>query len=213
MTNNKQPTKEILIIEDDLTLHETISNLLELEGYIIISATDGNKGINLAKKHLPDLIICDIMMPEKDGIDVINELQNDNKTELIPFIFLTAKAELKDIRKGMLSGADDYITKPFNNEDLLRSIEIRLEKHKNLTNKTKTNKEPSSKNEELAQKLTKREKEIIKYFCKGLSCKQISEKLFISFHTVDSHRKNIEKKLKLKSISSVVHFAHENNLQ
>jgi DNA-binding NarL/FixJ family response regulator len=90
---------------------------------------------------------------------------------------------------------------------------VRLEKHKNLTSSTKPKKVISSKNEEIVNKLTKREREIIKYFCKGLSCKQISKELIISFHTVDSHRKNIEKKLNVNSISSVVHFAHENNLQ
>lgn len=203
----------ILIIEDDFALHETIGNLLMLEGYKIVSAKDGNEGIELAKKHSPDLIICDIMMPEKSGIDVINELQTNNNTKLIPFIFLTAKAELKDIRNGMLSGADDYITKPFNNEDLLKSIKLRLEKHKNLTLKSSSTESSGNENEEILKKLTKRERQIIKYFCKGLSCKEIGKELTISFHTVDSHRKNIEKKLKVNSISSVVRFAHENNLQ
>lgn len=205
--------KKILIIEDDMELHETIGTLLKLEGYNIISATNGEEGIELAREHLPDIIVCDIMMPEKSGIDVISALHSDKNTELIPFIFLTAKAELKDIRKGMLMGADDYITKPFNNEDLLRSIEIRLEKHKNLTTQVEHKNTFDDKNKEIIKKLTKRERQIIKYFCKGLSCKQISQELFISFHTVDSHRKNIEKKMNVNSISSVVRFAHENDLQ
>ncbi|MFW6222597.1 MAG: response regulator transcription factor, partial [Bacteroidota bacterium] len=120
--------KKVLIIEDDQALQETISNLLSLEGFTVYQAKEGDSGITMAKNHLPDVIVCDIMMPGFTGLDVLKKLQTDEKTSTIPFIFLTAKAELKDVRNGMLLGADDYLTKPFDNEDLLQSINLRLNK-------------------------------------------------------------------------------------
>lgn len=120
--------KKILIIEDDNFLRENMSELLELSKYEVYKAQNGEVGIEKAKKHIPDIIVCDIMMPEIDGYSVLEVLAKNNSTKFIPFIFLSAKAERKDIRKGMDLGADDYITKPFSENELLNSIESRLTK-------------------------------------------------------------------------------------
>ncbi|WP_047414632.1 response regulator [Cellulophaga sp. Hel_I_12] len=120
--------KKILLIEDDRALRENTKELLELSDYAIITAPNGKVGIKLAKEELPDIIICDIMMPEVDGYGVIENLSADKKTKHIPFIFLSAKTEHKEIRKGMDMGADDYLTKPFEEEDLISAIESRLAK-------------------------------------------------------------------------------------
>ncbi|WP_456422502.1 response regulator [Lutibacter sp.] len=120
--------KTILLIEDDTVLRETTAEILELENYKVITAADGKKGIEQAKLVVPDLVICDIMMPEKDGYDVLKSLSEDTKTKRIPFIFMSAKTEVKDVRKGMDLGADDYLTKPMNIELLLSAIESRLAK-------------------------------------------------------------------------------------
>lgn len=208
--------KKILIIEDDLALQDTLHNLLELEGFRTFKADNGQAGVEIATKHVPDLIICDVMMPVMSGFDVIKYLQKNEKTSLIPFIFLTAKSEIKDFRSGMGLGADDYIMKPFNNEELLKSIHFRINKHQKLIESQETFKSKNVKRRKPATKnisnLTKREKEIVHLFCKGYSCSEISKELYISFHTVDSHRKNIEKKLKVKNIPSIVRYAYENNL-
>lgn len=118
--------KKILIIEDDKIVRENVESLLSEEGYITFSVKDGNEGIRIAKKECPDLIICDIMMQGKDGYEVIKELSNDSSTKSIPFIFLTAKVERDDIRIGMNLGADDYLFKPFDADDLLEAITSRL---------------------------------------------------------------------------------------
>lgn len=120
--------KKILLIEDNSDIRENTSEILSLANYEVLTAENGKVGVELAKKAKPDLIICDIMMPELDGYGVLHILSKDPITAGIPFIFLTAKTERTDIRKGMTLGADDYLTKPFDDTDLLNAIETRLRK-------------------------------------------------------------------------------------
>lgn len=118
----------IQIIEDNDDIRESIIEILELANYDVIAANNGKTGIELANQHLPDLILCDIMMPELDGYGVLYLLGKNPQTASIPFIFLTAKAERLDMRKGMEMGADDYLTKPFDDMELLNAVESRLNK-------------------------------------------------------------------------------------
>ncbi len=120
--------KKVLLIEDDAVLRENTAELLELSGYTIITAPNGKIGVEMAKDNLPDIIVSDIMMPELDGYGVLKALSNLPQTKYIPFIFLSAKTERQDVRKGMDLGADDYITKPFNEDELVSAIESRLAK-------------------------------------------------------------------------------------
>lgn len=120
--------KTILIIEDNTDIRESTAEILEIAGYNTIVAENGKIGVELAQKHLPTLIICDIMMPELDGYGVLYMLNKQTDTAVIPFIFLTAKTERIDMRKGMEMGADDYLTKPFDDIELLNAIESRLNK-------------------------------------------------------------------------------------
>jgi CRP-like cAMP-binding protein/CheY-like chemotaxis protein len=118
----------VLLIEDNTDIRENVLEILEISGYEAFAADNGKSGAELAIKELPDIILCDIMMPELDGYGVLELLSENEQTRGIPFIFLTAKAERPDIRKGMELGADDYLTKPFDDTDLLRAIESRLKK-------------------------------------------------------------------------------------
>ncbi len=124
--------KKILVIEDTAEVRENICEILELDGYEVIQAENGKTGTEKAIKESPDLILCDVMMPELDGFGVLKILNKNHRTHHIPFIFLTAKAEKTDFRKGMGLGADDYITKPFDDTDLLQAIEMRLTKAKQV---------------------------------------------------------------------------------
>ncbi|MCB9284945.1 MAG: response regulator [Lewinellaceae bacterium] len=119
---------KILVIEDHLEVRENLHELLELCNYHVISASDGTSGIQMALAEQPDLILCDIMMPGMDGYEVLTTLGRHPETAAIPFIFLTARADKADIRRGMQLGADDYLTKPFEEQDLLRAIQVRLHK-------------------------------------------------------------------------------------
>jgi CRP-like cAMP-binding protein/DNA-binding response OmpR family regulator len=120
--------KTILIIEDNNDIRESTAEILELAGFAVHQGINGKQGVDLAYQHKPDLILCDIMMPELDGYGVLYLLSKNTDTASIPFIFLTAKAERVDFRKGMEMGADDYLTKPFDDIELLNAIESRLEK-------------------------------------------------------------------------------------
>jgi CheY-like chemotaxis protein len=120
--------KKILVIDDNTEIRENTAEILGLAGYETFTAENGKKGVEIAIKQKPDLIVCDIMMPELDGYGVLHLLKNNPETEHIPFIFLTAKAERGDFRKGMEMGADDYISKPFDDIELLKAIETRLKK-------------------------------------------------------------------------------------
>ncbi len=123
--------KTILIIEDNLEVRENTAELLELGGYHVMTASNGKEGVAAAQQYNPDLIICDIMMPILDGYGVLHLLGKKPETARIPFIFLTAKSEKTDVRKGMELGADDYIVKPYNDTELLNSVEARLKKAEN----------------------------------------------------------------------------------
>ena len=119
---------KILLIEDNKDVRENTAEILELSGYEVHTAPNGKAGVELASKIFPDLIICDIMMPELDGYGVLHLLHKNPDTASIPFIFLTAKTERSDFRKGMDMGADDYITKPFDDIELLNAVETRIKK-------------------------------------------------------------------------------------
>ncbi len=126
--------KSILVIDDNQGIRENTAEILELAGYKIFTAENGKEGVELATKHKPSLIVCDIMMPELDGYGVLHLVRKNNELKNIPFIFLTAKTERADFRKGMEMGADDYITKPFDDIELLNAIEVRMKKAAILDN-------------------------------------------------------------------------------
>lgn len=129
--------KRILVIEDTNQLRESISDALELEGYMVISAADGPSGIKLANENPPDLILCDIMMPGMDGFKVLQVLKKDNEDISVPFIFITALAERENFREGMELGAYDYLVKPFTIDELLKAINARLSKYESVENRIK----------------------------------------------------------------------------
>ncbi|MFO7744461.1 MAG: response regulator [Psychroflexus sp.] len=136
-------SKKILLIEDDKTVRENTAELLELSNYKVETASNGKIGIEKAPAFLPDVVVCDIMMPEMDGYQVLENLSKDDNLRKIPFIFLSAKTDHKDVRRGMNLGADDYLTKPFEEEELIDAIESRLAKADILLS-NETNQKPDS---------------------------------------------------------------------
>lgn len=118
----------LLVIEDDDDIRENICDILELSKYRVISASNGREGLNLARQEKPDLILSDVQMPEMNGYDVLSEIRQDPNLTIMPFIFLTSLADRQNLRQGMLKGADDYLTKPLNREELLGAIAAQLSK-------------------------------------------------------------------------------------
>lgn len=131
--------KKILLIEDDTVLRENTAELLGFSDYNVITAPNGKIGLEKAQSELPDIIVCDIMMPELDGYGVLQVLSKIENTKHIPFIYLSAKTERQDVRKGMNLGADDYITKPFSEDELISAIESRLAKVSILKDRREAN--------------------------------------------------------------------------
>ncbi|MEE9437464.1 MAG: response regulator [Saprospiraceae bacterium] len=127
--------KKIIVIEDNTDVRENLVEILELSGYEVFEAENGKKGVSKILEIKPDLILCDVMMPELDGFGVLKIVNSNPEIADIPFLFLTAKTEYSDLRKGMGLGADDYITKPFDDVDLLTAIELRLNKRARLGSK------------------------------------------------------------------------------
>ena len=118
--------KKILIIEDQASMRKNVAFILEMEGFKVCSAANGREGIDVAKTEKPDLILCDVMMPELDGYGVVQALRQDPAFATTPFIFLTAKSDRNDVRAGMNYGADDYLTKPIVHEELMAAVRSRL---------------------------------------------------------------------------------------
>lgn len=121
-------TRKILVVEDEPTLREQICEILQFEGYRVVSAENGVAGVTSAIKEIPDLILSDVMMPVMDGVEFLKEIRGNDLTRLIPFVFMTALAERENVRMGMEMGADDYVTKPFTHLDLLKAVEARIQK-------------------------------------------------------------------------------------
>lgn len=124
--------KKILLVEDNSEIRENMAEILDLAGYEVHTAENGRDGVAAAIREKPDMILCDIMMPVLDGYGVLHMIQKNSELQGVPFIFLTAKSERNEIRKGMEMGADDYITKPFDSTELLNAIEVRLKKAEQL---------------------------------------------------------------------------------
>ena len=140
--------KKVLLIEDDIVLRENTAELLELSDYKVLAASNGQIGLEMATEHKPDIIICDIMMPILDGYGVLEGLSKQDETKFIPFIFLSAKTERQDVRKGMDLGADDYITKPFSEDEIISAIESRIAKASILKDERESFKNKSSNTED-----------------------------------------------------------------
>lgn len=126
-------SKTILIIEDERSVLENVAEILDMEGFKTLQAMNGGEGLSVAKSHKPDLIVCDVMMPMMDGFDTLQRIRADSEISNIPFIFLTAKVAESDQRLGRELGADDYLTKPFTRDGLIRAINLRLGKHTSLS--------------------------------------------------------------------------------
>jgi DNA-binding NarL/FixJ family response regulator len=186
--------KRILVIEDEPEMRRNIATLLRFQDYEAIAAENGRAGVEAARRESPDLILCDVMMPELDGYGVLQELQTDAALTRIPFIFLTAKGERDDLRSGMNLGADDYLTKPVANADLVRAIETRLRRSKEQA-KREFKPDFSSFEPLLQLGLTPRAAEALLWLAQGKTNASIATILGISESTVKKHVQEIFDKL------------------
>lgn len=191
--------KKILVIEDEAETRDNLVLMLEMEGFKPLSAPNGRAGVEIAKRELPDVILCDVSMPKLDGYGVLEALRADSATVSIPFIFLTAKGDKKDLRTGMNLGADDYLTKPASAEDVLSAINARLDRHNEKEQaamarvELKPNFDSAKPLEALG--LTPREAEVLLWVAQGKSNGDIAIILGCAENTVKVHTARIFEKL------------------
>jgi DNA-binding NarL/FixJ family response regulator len=175
--------KKILVIEDEPEMRRNLLTILKLENFNALAAENGRMGIELARKEKPDVIVCDVMMPAMDGHAVLAALRKDPATAPIPFIFLTARGEKRDVRSGMNLGADDYLTKPVAKADLLAAISARLKRQGELV----TEPDFSSWEPLATLGLTPRVAEVLLWLAQGKTNSDIATILGISESTVKKH--------------------------
>ena len=206
--------KKILVIEDEPEMRRNIVALLRYYEYAPIEAENGRKGVELARRERPDLILCDVMMPELDGRGVLQALQQDAALALIPFVFLTAKGDKDDLRSGMNLGADDYLTKPVANADLVQAIETRLRRHQQQA-KREFKPDFSSAQPLLKLGLTPRAAETLLWLSQGKTNPDIATILGITESTVKKHVQEIFEKLgvETRGAATVRTFEVLNSLQ
>ncbi len=193
--------RKILVIEDEPEMRRNLLTILKLEGFEPLGAEDGRAGLTLAQRELPDLILCDVMMPTLDGYGVLAALRDDSATATIPFIFLTAKGEKTDLRQGMNLGADDYLIKPVARADLLKAISSRLRRVEELAQREF---KPDFSSAELLIKLglTPRAAEALLWVAQGKTNSDIATILGISESTVKKHLLEIFAKLGVETRSA-----------
>jgi DNA-binding response OmpR family regulator len=197
---------KILLIEDHAQMRENVVLMLEMEGFEVLWAEDGQSGVELARNRAPDLILCDVMMPGLDGHGVLRALRADPATATIPLIFLTAKGEKVDQRAGMNLGADDYLVKPVGNEELLAAIRARLRRHQHHERWTelqlrqmKLTPDFSSAQPLETLGLSPREAQVLLWIAQGKNNEEIGIILGASRNTIKKHVLHVLEKLSVES--------------
>jgi len=197
---------KVLVIEDQPQMRTNLTLMLQLNGYEVTAAENGRTGLDAVRSVKPDLILCDVMMPELDGYGVLEALRQDDETAGIPFIFLTAKGDKKEQRAGMRLGADDYLTKPVTESDLIDSVRVRLNRaaalERRVRERAASKPDFSSALPLRALGLTEREAEVLLWVAQGKSSPEIASILGISDATAKKHVCNILEKLGLESRSA-----------
>lgn len=210
--------KRILVIEDQAPMRRNIALMLEMEGYEVLTAENGRIGVETARQKRPDLVICDVMMPELDGHGVVQTLRGEDATATVPFIFLTARSDKGDVRIGMNFGADDYLIKPVIREDLLAAVETRLARAEAIEARVQAAAAANgsgfhpdfSTHEPLTLLgLTNREAEVLLWVAQGKSNGDVAGILGMSEKTVKQHMGNIFGKLGVENRNAAAMAAVE----
>jgi DNA-binding NarL/FixJ family response regulator len=194
----------ILIIDDDGPMRRNFAEILRLEGYAILEAGDGTAGIGAARAQRPDLVLCDIAMPGADGHAVLHALKTAPATNRIPFVFVTARGEHTDVRHGMNCGADDYLIKPVDLDDLIAAVRARLTRHREHESAVAAARLPQAPAELQPLGLTPREAEILFWITQGKSNPEIGIILEMKLVTVKKHVQNVLAKLGVENRTAAV---------
>jgi DNA-binding NarL/FixJ family response regulator len=205
--------KRLLLIDDDPNLILLVKDYLEFRGYEVITAENGREALEVLEQDIPDMIICDVMMPEMDGYQFVNQVRQDERTSWIPILFLSAKGQSQDKIKGLNIGADVYMVKPFEPEELVAQVEASLKQAYRQRQQTGGGGENETKIQvPFDVHLTQTELKVVQYVARGLANRDIAEELNVSQRTVESHVSNMLGKTGLHNRTELARWAIENQM-
>jgi DNA-binding NarL/FixJ family response regulator len=211
--SSQKDSKKLLLVDDDPNLILLVKDYLEFQGYEVMTAENGREALEILEKNTPNMIICDVMMPEMDGYALIEKVRQDTRTSWIPFMFLSAKGQSQDRVKGLNTGADVYMVKPFEPEELVAQVESSLNQAKRLMRQN-TVKNSDSPKIQVPQnvELTPTELKVVQLLAQGMSNKDIADKLNVSQRTIESHVSNMLNKTNLKNRTELARWAIESQM-
>ncbi|MBV8884767.1 MAG: response regulator transcription factor [Chroococcidiopsidaceae cyanobacterium CP_BM_RX_35] len=207
--------KKLLLIDDDPNLILLVKDYLEFRGYEVITADNGREALEVLAHDVPNMIICDVMMPEMDGYTFVKQVREDERTSLVPVLFLSAKGQSQDRIKGLNTGADVYMVKPFEPEELVAQVESTLRRTMDLIQRDndRTNNGPRiSDRVHFDVHLTTTELKVVQFVARGLANREIATELNVSQRTVESHVSNMLGKTQLNNRTELARWAIENHM-
>ena len=205
--------KRLLLIDDDPNLILLVKDYLEFRGYEVITAENGREALEVLEQEIPDMIICDVMMPEMDGYAFVNQVRQEERTSWIPILFLSAKGQSQDKIKGLNIGADVYMVKPFEPEELVAQVEASLKQAFRQKQYTGGGNDSESKIQvPYDVHLTQTELKVVQFVARGLANRDIAEELNVSQRTVESHVSNMLGKTGLHNRTELARWAIENQM-
>lgn len=205
--------KRLLLIDDDPNLILLVKDYLEFRGYEVITAEHGQQALDVLQKDTPDMIICDVMMPQMDGYSLVEHVRKDPRTSWIPVLFLSAKGQSQDRVKGLNTGADVYMVKPFEPEELVAQVESSLKQVSRLIQRQDKGLDNSPKIQvPFDVELTPTELRVVQFVARGMANREIAEELNVSQRTIESHVSNMLGKTGLHNRTELARWAIENGM-
>jgi DNA-binding NarL/FixJ family response regulator len=203
--------KRLLVVDDDPNLVLLVKDYLEFRGYEVVAASNGLEALEVMRRLTPDLVICDVMMPEMDGYTFVQTLRSDRATDWIPVIFLSARGQTADRVRGLNTGADAYLVKPFEPEELVAQVEATLKHTERLLQMQGAPVQPVIQLDREVE-LTPTETKVLQYVARGMSNREIAEVMGVSQRTIESHVSNMLSKTGLHNRTELARWAIESGL-
>lgn len=211
--NSSKDNNRLLLVDDDPNLILLVKDYLEFQGYVVRTAENGREALEILVSYMPNMIICDIMMPEMDGYSLVEKIRQDPRIDWIPVMFLSAKGQSQDRVKGLSTGADVYMVKPFEPEELVAQVESSLNQAKRLM---RFGNKPTEDGTRLyvpsSVELTPTELKVVQLVAQGMSNREIAEQLNVSQRTIESHVSNMLNKTNLHNRTELARWSIESHL-
>lgn len=206
--------RRLLLIDDDPNLILLVKDYLEFRGYEVVTAENGREALEVLEQELPDMIICDVMMPEMDGYSFVRHLREDARTNWIPVLFLSAKGQTQDKVKGLTTGADVYMVKPFEPEELVAQVESSLKQATRIADRQGARGADNAPKIQVPfdVELTPTELKVVQFVARGMANREIAEELNVSQRTIESHVSNMLGKTGLHNRTELARWAIENHM-